>query len=140
MLGSCAKVPMKHATYFVDYKEAGKGRVFISEANSVSFEYEPLGSVIVEEISGYKPKVKHRDLEKEQKLEPLYIGPSSDYVVEDDDDSKYANANAQSALNYAVDEVIRMGGNGLINVKISTYYPEKSNRRVVAVYGMAIKR
>lgn len=131
-LSSC-RAPMTHATYYIDYKQAGQGKVFITEANSVSFEYEPLGSILVEETSGMV-KVTVPTTEKERNIDPLYgSGPETKTV------NGYSKATAQTALNYAAQEAIRLGGDGLINLRLASSRDGKGDV-VVSVSAMVIKR
>lgn len=131
-LSSC-RTPMTHATYYIDYQEAGQGKVFITEANSVSFEYEPLGSILVEETSGMV-KVTVPTTKKDRDFDPLYgAAPSTKSV------NSYSKATAQTALNYAAQEAIRLGGDGLINLRLSSYRDSKGDA-VVSVSAMVIKR
>lgn len=133
-LGSCS-VPMGHATYYIDYKEAGQGKVFISEANSVSFEYEPIGSIVVVESSGVV-KTTVPTTEKERSSDALYgPGPSTKTV------SRYSQATAQTALNYAAQQALLLGGDGIINLQLSTEFDKKGEKvETVTVTGMVIKR
>lgn len=133
-LSSC-HTPMTHATYYIDYQEAGQGKVFITEANSVSFEYEPLGSILVEETSGVV-KITVPTTEKERNDDSLYgPGPSTKTVT------SYSNATAQTALNYAAQEAIRLGGDGIINLKLSANLDSKGRKiETISVSGMVIKR
>lgn len=124
---------MTHATYYIDYQEAGQGKVFITEANSVSFEYEPLGSILVEETSGVV-KITVPTTEKERNVDSLYgPGPSTKTVT------SYSKATAQTALNYAAQEAIRLGGNGIINLRLASVNDGKGGA-IVSVSGMIIKR
>lgn len=131
-LNSC-HAPFSHVTYYVDYQQAGKGKVFITEANSVSFEYEPLGTILVEEVPG-SVKVTVPTTEKERAADDGLYGPSTSKTV-----TTYSQATAQTALNYAAEKAIELGGNGLINVRLSSYL-DNQKRRVVQVTGMVIKR
>lgn len=126
---------MTHATYYIDYKEAGQGKVFITEANSVSFDYEPLGSILVEETSGMV-KLTVPTTEKERNDDSLYgPGPSTKTV------NSYSEATAQTALNYAAQEAVRLGGDGIINLRLSSTHDGKGASVVsVSVSGMVIKR
>lgn len=131
-LSSC-RAPMTHATYYIDYHEAGQGKVFITEANSVSFDYEPLGSILVEETSGMV-KLTVPTTAKERDKDDLYgLGTMTKTV------NSYSKATAQTALNYAAQEAIRLGGDGLINVRLSSSRDGKGDA-VVSVSGMVIKR
>lgn len=131
-LVSC-RTPMTHTTYYIDYQEAGQGKVFITEANSVSFEYEPLGSILVEETSGMI-KITVPTTEKERNSDSIYgTGPTTKTV------NSYSRATAQTALNYAATEVLLLGGDGIINLQLSATR-DKSGTPIVSVSGMVIKR
>lgn len=130
-VGSC-NTPKSHVTYYIDYQKAGNGKVFITESNSVSFEYMPLGTILVEETPGFV-EVTVPTTEKERQDDPLYGSGASTKTVK-----KYSNATAQSALNYAAEEALTLGGDGIINLRLSSYYVGKE--RIVQVSGMVIKR
>lgn len=117
-LSSCMP-KMSHDVYYIDYEFAGKGKVFITESNSVSFDYEPLGSIVVVEKPG----------EIETKV---------DMQTQTKTVRTFANASTQSALNYAVDKVIELGGNGLVNLKFEVFKGDGGMN--VMVSGMAIRR
>lgn len=131
-LSSC-RAPMTHATYYIDYQQAGQGKVFITEANSVSFEYEPLGSILVEETSGMV-KLTVPTTEKERDRDDLYGTSSTTKTV-----NSYSKATAQTALNYAAQEAILLGGDGIINLRLTSVNDGKGGA-VVSVSGMIIKR
>lgn len=131
-VGSC-RTPMTHATYYIDYQEAGQGKVFITEANSVNFEYVPLGSILVEETSGVV-KVTVPTTEKDRNFDTLYGPGSTTKTV-----SSYSKATAQTALNYAAQEAVRLGGDGIINLRLTSTNDGKGGS-VVSVSGMVIKR
>lgn len=124
---------MTHATYYIDYQKAGQGKVFITEANSVSFEYEPLGSILVEEKSGVV-KLTVPTTEKERNDDSLYsIGSSTKTIT------SYTTATAQTALNYSAKEALRLGGDGIINLRLTSERDRHGNA-IVSVSGMVIKR
>ncbi len=134
IMAACSS-PMRHATYFLDYAQAGGSEVFISEANTVNFDYTPLGSIIVEETPGMVT-VRGNVSEKENKRmrDDIYGEESGRKNMK-----VYSNASTQSALNYAVQEVKAIGGDGLINLKFSTQL-DKNSRVIVVISGMVIKR
>ena len=45
-LASCVSVQQFTTTTVIDYSEFAKQGIFVTESNSVNFEYQPLGSVI----------------------------------------------------------------------------------------------
>lgn len=106
---------------FIDYSMFPG--MFLTESNSVSFDYQPVGSLFTEEISGeyqvVKKKVGNNDIYGDE------------YAVVD---GKYRHANPQSALAFAADKAKEMGGNGIINLHI-----EKIDGGY-CVTGMVIKR
>ena len=48
---SCAP-KFSQSAYYVDYRPAYNMGVFVSESNSVSFDYEPIASLMVNEYNG----------------------------------------------------------------------------------------
>ena len=134
-LSSClSHSPLSHVTYYTDYQEASQGKLFISEANSVNFEYEPLGSILVEEIPGsVKITVPTTEKERQRDNDGLYGAVPATKTI-----TSYSQATAQTALNYAASQAITMGGDGLINLKLTSYI--KDEKRIVQVTGMVIKR
>ncbi len=131
---SACHSPLSHITYYLDYKEASQGKLFISEANSVSFEYEPLGSILVEEVPGTVNIIVPVPEKTNQKDDDgLYSANPTKTIT------TYSDATAQSALNYAAVRAIEMGGDGLINLRMSSYV-DRYKRKVVQVTGMVIKR
>ena len=132
-LSACSP-KLTQRVYLVDYVEAGQGKVFISESNSVSFDYEPLSSIIVEEFPGIvKTVVPVSGKESGRGGDPIYGDNKDAKVIQN-----YQKATAQSALNYAARKVIEMGGDGLINLKMSTFV--EGGKNAVQISGMVIKR
>lgn len=132
-LSSCKVHQLRHETYYLDYQEAGQGKVFLTESNSVSFDYEPLGSILVKEISGVSKKLVAVS-NKERRPDDLYgPGPASKTVEE------YTFATGQRAINYAVQQAIELGADGIINLRVEAVNPPKEPFTIV-VTGMAIKR
>ncbi len=137
-LGSCQSnsiAPMlSHRAYYLDYKEAGRGKVFITEANSVSFDYEPLGSILIVEYPGYV-KVSDPSGEVQEEKKKLF---AANLYNHKDSNLKYQTASMQSAMNYAVEKALELGGDGIINLHFSPYFDTTTN--AVQVSGMVIKR
>lgn len=117
-------------TYVLDYSEASKRGVFVSEANSVSFDYEPVASIVVTSKDGYvqKPKVsKNYD----------DISPVETNVSYKDE---WQEATYAQTLDRAVQSCIELGGDGIINITFNVNYD--SNGAVIGntLRGMVIKR
>jgi hypothetical protein len=124
----------------MDYQKIGHGKVFISEANSVSFEYTPIVSIIVTESSGHVIKTK-----KAKKNEPTpneSVGDDIYYASEKDktEYGDYREASYESALERAVAICESKGGDGIINLKYYCEYDNENHKWIIAVTGMIIKR
>lgn len=138
VMSSCVTVkpdPFTSDVYYLDYYKLGhNGKILLSESNSYSGEYQSLGSIIVDQKSGY---VK---IETEKKIkvadgDDIY-GSQPEYRTE----TRYKNgdyklATFSSALEEAVNTAERMGGDAIINLKY-----ENRGYDGVSVSGMVIKR
>lgn len=135
-LASCVSTPrfIQHA-YFVDYQQAAGGKVFITESNSVSFDYTPVGSLLVEEIAGMEKKPKEiSDKQAYKQTDPIYGD-----VPQSSGKSYYRFPDAESALDYAAKQALDMGGDAIINLQmVPSVYEGK--RQMLIVKGMVVKR
>ena len=132
-MSSCTP-KFSQVSYFVDYRQAAGGKVFLTESNSVSFEYNPVGSILIEETAGtFKEYKEMSEKEKSRNLDPIY----GDY--QPDMSKGYRFPTAASALDYAANKALEMGGDGIINLKmVSTR--SKDKRMQLVISGMVIKR
>jgi hypothetical protein len=140
LLSSCRVQPTpsySRDTYLLDYQEAGAGKVFITESNSVSFDYEPIASITAVEQSGYvKVQVQKTDQKKSDKNTKKYESEIYDDPKQTVNTKyKFVFATGQSGLNYAAEQTAKIGGDALINLHIE-YTPTGA----VYVSGMAVKR
>lgn len=124
----------------MDYQKIGHGKVFISEANSVSFEYTPIVSISVSELSGHVIKTKKAKANKPNINEG--VGDGIYYASEKDktEYGDYREASYESALKRAVAICEDNGGDGIINLKYYRDYDYDSHRWIITVKGMIIKR
>lgn len=106
--------------YALDFSEANKQGVFVTQAPSVSFDYVPVGCVKTYIESGF-------DSRKGQQKKDFYGNESGSL-------GEYHNANSEDALNELVQLTKDLGGNGIIGI-IFEYLPNK-----VIASGMAIKK
>lgn len=136
VLSSCS-TPIKYCEMvgYIDYSQYASRGVFISESNSVNFEYEPLGSISVLVEDGYKKGIRPSRYNDDILYDEKNNSEKYEY---------WAKASYGSALNVAVDSVISKGGNGIINLKIShTVQPintKEQYRNIIFLTGMAIKK
>lgn len=125
---------------YMDYQKIGHGKVFISESNSVSFEYTPIASITVIELSGHVIKTKKANKNKPTHNES--VGDDIYYASEKDktEYGDYREASYESALKRAVAICENNGGDGIINLKYNSKYDEESHEWFITVEGMIIKR
>ncbi len=117
----------------VDYTKYSENGFFMTEANSVSFRYEPLGSITAIARSGYE-----------------VIGSDDSSNFQDDTYGKpakkvkygeYRSAYPEDALEERYNKALEMGANGVINLKFT--YLSQTNSLIPEgwmVTGMAIKK
>ena len=138
-LSSCVVIPKpvySSDVYYLDYFKLGHdGKILLSESNSYSGEYQSIGSIIVEQISGYEQILVSTSTSNERIGDDIYgeknvVKKKAKYKL-----GEFKEANFSSALEEAVAVAEEMGGNAIINLKITT--PVDSSVRVT---GMVIKR
>lgn len=123
--------PIRYASH-VDYSYFTNKGIFVTESNSVNFEYETLGSLYVECTGGWVKKNKSNEID----MEDVYMNKMGNYL--------YAPARVEEAFDLAMVEVIKLQGNGIINLKITpgTYYYANYLTGVnkITITGMIIKK
>ena len=98
----------------LDYSEYSKNGFFITESNSVSFDYTPLATVVV-------------TMQRRVDEEWVYVNGTM---------CRSENRpTAAKVLNKAVEEAKQLGANALINLKL-----EPLNTTGIMLTGMAIKK
>ena len=143
LFSSCGinKLPYTSNIYVLDYKYFTEKGFFITESNSVNFDYEPVGSISVLISSGYVKSEK--ELAKQNSKKSF---DDSLYPFVNSYGSKFIAANYNDALDMIYDEAKAQGGNGVINLKTASYpavYNEKGillSESYITVSGMVIKK
>ena len=121
---SCSIIPKTlyvGSVSIVDYTPYSDKGFFITESNSVSFEYTPVSSVMAVFRSGYastevvntenkQPKSKHSD--------DVYSGQSASKRIKTGD---FIESTPQSVLEELYRKSVEIGANGIINLKISSF-------------------
>lgn len=126
---SVPKYPYIKTSSVIDYSEFAKRGFFITEANSVSFDYTALGSVSSKVSGGYEVISETRRMDmKDDVYSQTKSGAKIKY-------GKYIPAYIEDALDAIHNQSIEIGANGVINLRIT--YPDNET---VVVTGMAIKR
>jgi uncharacterized protein YbjQ (UPF0145 family) len=137
LVTSCTtyKIPYRRYSGTIDFSAYAQKGFFITESNSVSFSYEPLGSITAVVSSGY-------EVLNSEKLK------SSDDVYGSFQKIKYGKM-IDASVNDALDELYNsarsLGADGIINFR-SDYIPATFQKGVLVspdsyiVSGMAIRR
>lgn len=133
------KFPYVQEASIMDYSQYEKKGFFITEANSVSFEYEAVGSVSAkvesgfEVIGGKKIKAIGDDIYQKQMATKTKVSYG-----------EFVAATPNQALDLLYKKAVENNANGIINLKISpiTQYTQAYGNIVTGYFatGMAIKR
>ena len=134
-LASCTTVnvpaPKQYAAT-IDYTYLSQKGIFVTESNSVSFDYEPLGSLYVECLGGWVKK-KHKDGDV---MEDIYMANPGSVM--------YLKPTIEEAYQLVLSEIKKLRANGVINLKISTVSEFNSTYKVtvdkIVITGMCIRK
>lgn len=134
LFSSCSKSQYGIYTGFVDYTAYSNNGFFLTESNSVGFEYTPIGSLVVNVESGYaNVEVTTVDVEHSVRQNKQVVKVQE----------KWKNADINDVIGYAVQLANSNGGNGIINMKSEPVFRYVNGVRYIAGYiltGMVIKR
>lgn len=106
---SCVSYEQFTVTNVVDYSEFSQRGIFVTESNSVNFDYQPLGSVV-----------------------SVTYGNSSDNII-----YKTSHVDVSKAFEEIASKINAIGGNGVINLNIR--FSATNSRSMMTVSGMAIR-
>lgn len=134
LLTSCApNIQYVASSSYINYQTYAEQGVYITESNSVSFDYTPLGSVSAVVFPGY---VKSTRL-SQYKYEDLNGNPQPTETY-----NKWQSADVTDAIALAVEKAKQQGGNGIINFRVQP--TSESNGKTVRhgflVTGMVISK
>lgn len=136
VLSSCGSIPLPapHSdVVMIDYSSLTQDGYFVTESNSVSFDYEAVGSIIAEEVGGW--------LSKNGK--PKSVDPKDEYYISFGRKQIYQEPDLQKAYENLKNKLKEVGANGIINLDIrfvqgsSDKYPKPDK---IIITGMAIKK
>lgn len=134
VMASCTtKYAIIKESGIIDYSSFEKDGFFLSEANSVSFDYRAVGSVSAIVLNGWEVKGIIKD---ERKSAVTSIGDQIKY-------GPYKNATPNDALIELHKQAVDNGANGIINLSINPTTETIPGRGTIKGYyatGMAIKK
>lgn len=136
MFASCATYRPAPKSYvgMIDYSVLTSKGLFVTESNSVNFDYQAIGSVIAEETGGWVRK-DGKDTSDD---------PKADYYVASASQKIYKSPDIQVVFDNIAKNLLTIGANGIINLKITTSSEidmvSKLSVDKITVSGMAIRK
>lgn len=128
LLASCTSVhlPAPYSRFtIVDYSVFARNGIFVTESNSVNFDYTSIGRVDSRSVGGW---VRNDGLK-----EPINI--KEDYFLNPQGRVKnYQRPSLDEAFEVLIENMKKIGANGILNLKIET------NSESIIVTGVAIKK
>ncbi|RZK63132.1 MAG: hypothetical protein EOO85_31595 [Pedobacter sp.] len=135
---SMFRQPVVMVSSAIDYSEYLKQDMFLSESNAVSFQYQPVASVSVVQLSGYEVKQSGQRAYNDDAYQ------SSQSHVVTTTTNKYIYASKEEVLKQLVKEAKSKNANAIINLEIKpvivTTPKGYSYLQGYSATGMAIKK
>lgn len=133
---SCKTQQFGYVATYLDYTPYSEQGFFLTELNSVPFDYTPIGSMTVTEYSGKDTTYTPERTNSSFLMDDIYARIERTKVSKD-----WRFASAETAIAEIVARSKKAGGDGLVALTITTIVDPKSNLIVsVTVSGMIIKR
>jgi hypothetical protein len=132
--------PYTESSYIADYYKYTAQGFFITESNSVNFEYEPVGSISVVAGSGFVKATIPKETPTPKEALTVKKKPKSNKLI-------YRDAVPEDAIRMLYERAKAVEADGIINVKVQSriiinankyIYPERYI--VIEASAMAIKR
>ena len=144
-LASCAvhKPEPYTQVFMLDYSILTKRGIFVTESNSVGFDYETIGSVYLDSHGGWLKKSSSEKSEKKKR-----VVTQDDYFLENEGRPinygkyEYTDPSLYDAMMTLGDFLKGMGANGIINLKIDVIpeNAENPDQNKLIITGMAVRR
>ena len=139
LLTSCATSAISYPepygfSTFLDYTPLTNKGIYVTESNSVSFDYKILGSVSATEVSGWVKKEKELKVankNKKNNVDDMYAD-----VERNQSNGKYMrmSPSLDAAMERMANTLKEVDANGIINLKIQ-WEPDR-----IIISGMAIRK
>lgn len=134
MTSCITSIPPRTNIYYADYAVFNENGIFATELSSVNFDYETLGSILVEMREGLT-KQKNIETKSDRKSEDdLYSSQKSKY--------SYTHVIPEDIYQKVCDEIKSRGGNAIVNMKV-IYLPANEKKMQLegwSISGMVIRK
>ena len=144
MLASCESVKksFSNSCYITDYSVAAKAGFFITESNTVPFDYEPIGSVVFIQESGWEKKKKQKsDSSSVEGFDDVYGDHRPSYMRKEQEKSgDYRYASTESAITELMNDAFSLNADGILNFKQEVEFDLSQKPNKIIISGMLFKR
>ena len=123
---------------YINYSKYSESGIFLTESNSVNFDYTPLGSVSVTILSG---NVKKTRPNRYNYVDYNYVDAFGN--LPDEKYTEWVVASPEEAIHLATQKAMEQGGNGIINLKfepITHVVDSKHPQSGILLTGMVIRK
>lgn len=120
--------------YYADYAVFNANGIFATELSSVNFDYETLGSIMVEMREGMMKQKNTENISDRKYEDDLYSSKVAKY--------SYTHIIPEDIYQKVCDEIKSKGGNAIVNMKV-TYLPSDEKKMQLegwSISGMVIRK
>jgi hypothetical protein len=137
MLTGCVttKLPEPYSySSIIDYSALTEQGYFVTESNSVSFEYQGIGSVFATSVGGWTKKTTTK--KRTDHDSGMYYSATESTTTK----YYYVHPDINEAFNKLSRKLKELNADGIINLRFEFYGNGQDSQSKIAVTGMAIKR
>lgn len=124
----------------IDYSSLTKKGIYVTESNSVSFDYEAVGSIFVEAMGGWSSKNELVERAAYKGDDTYYSSSSSSKKGKLKKKDVYFPPKLEDAFTILTKKLQEQNADGIINLKISFSSVSGLQREKIVITGMAIRR
>lgn len=134
ILSSCAP-KFSSRVFYTDYQKYAAEGFFVTESNTVPFDYTPVGSVLIRQKAGVmsENEIMAQEVREKRGYDEIY----GEYEKKRFSNS-WKSPSDYTLLDAAQKVAMGQNADGIINLRV--YFPDINNRNVVELAGMLIKR
>lgn len=143
LLASCVTVKLpapSSSSDLLNYSLLTSQGIYVTESNSVSFDYQAIGSISVTERGGWIKKEKVKKTVKK----PRNSNTDDFYVNSEENQSSgkmmYVAPNIEIAMEQMATKLKEVGANGIINLNIHISNVAEGFPEYIVISGMAIQK
>lgn len=143
LLASCVTVKLpapSSSSELLDYSLLTNQGIYVTESNSVSFDYQAIGSISITERGGWVKKEKA----KKAVNKPRKNNTDDFYINSEENQSSgkmtYVAPNIENAMEHMAAKLKEVRANGIINLNIHFSNVAEGFPEYIVISGMAIRK